>query len=543
MIVSNHHLTGFWFDSGIEACDDAEQGRASQFLSAALAALPSNQASEAGGAIHTHFDPLQLSTTLAGHIWLKDRLSWMKRTFPAFDDEPAMLTDPAKRRSPFPAFHWSRRYLIEGRRLSLEGVQVLIGHDFAVVHEFQGLLTKELQATLGVTGEGMFAEPPPDALFTAVFSQQSGLQSELTFDWAESEFTNGHCPGVDAPLRIALRGSARRYRGLLHVESHETTLFARARGHINASAYLTFLSTILVNHAKVEFEFDIANEVMETLNQDLTQPFLAKDMSRRATDSTGALEDYVHSGQNLERALYSFDQLTLTCQFNTEQFEHVSSRLFESDNLWTKTSRRRLRAYHASLLEAQKSMWKLFNAAQQQLGPRAESRIRDQIFISYSHRDSIWLEELKKRLHPYVQRFNNVGLDESMIWHDGLITPGDEWREKIKEALNRARAAIFLVSTDFLNSKFITDYEIPELLKAHKKEGVLLCWIHIKFSPYKQTVIDSFQFLHNPDKPLEEFRTRRNREWVKICDKIFEIIGPSSIPDFSGTKRNQNPSL
>jgi hypothetical protein len=213
-----------------------------------------------------------------------------------------------------------------------------------------------------------------------------------------------------------------------------------------------------------------------------------------------------------------------------EQFEHVSGQLLESPNTWIRTTRRRLNAYHENLVQTKKSMWTRFNEVELQLKPPSKARIRDQIFISYAHEDLDWLNELKVHLNPYVRKFNAVGLEDSMFWDDSRIKPGDDWREKITEALARSRAAIFLISPDFLASKFIIEQEIPELLKTQKKDGLLLCLIHIRSSGYKQTVLESYQALNDPETPLKRRRERRDEDWVKICEKMFEIIGPSATP-------------
>jgi hypothetical protein len=528
-VISNHQLTGFWFESGVEAHDDSEQTTASQFLAAALDVLQSSdpaQDEQTGGAIHTNFDPHLLSDSLPGHAWLKDRLRWMKQTFPAFDDEPGMLLeDPTKRRSPFPALHWSRRHVLEGRTFPLQGVQVLIGHDFVVIHEFRAILSALAPIPI--------ADTPDTPLFSAHFLQHSGTAINLHHDWPEHEFASGRCPGFNRPLRVALRGNAGSYQGCLLVETDETSVLAQAKTHFYAAAYQTFLCTLLVNAAKVESEFDIAHDALDELRDQLDPQHTSTPLRDESVGSKSTAGESGLSHEATQRALYQFDQLVLTCHLNMEQFEQVSGQLLEFDNTWTKATRRRLRAYYENLFQAKKSTWKRFNDVEPQLPPPPKPRIRDQVFISYSHVDLEYLKDLKTHLNPYVKKFNNVGLDESMFWDDSRIKAGSEWKATIKEALDRSRAAIFLVSPDFLASKFINEFEIPELLKAQKKIGLLLCLIHIRSSSWEETPLEPYQALNNPKKPLQHLRTRRDEEWVKICKEIFEIIGPSATPKSS----------
>ena len=71
---------------------------------------------------------------------------------------------------------------------------------------------------------------------------------------------------------------------------------------------------------------------------------------------------------------------------------------------------------------------------------------RDQVFISYSQQDSHWLERLQTVLKP-LQRQGMLD-----VWADTRIQPGQVRKEKIQQALARAKVAVLLVSPDFLES-------------------------------------------------------------------------------------------
>jgi hypothetical protein len=68
--------------------------------------------------------------------------------------------------------------------------------------------------------------------------------------------------------------------------------------------------------------------------------------------------------------------------------------------------------------------------------------LRDQVFISYSHKDREWLSKLQTMLKPLVR--NKI----ISVWEDTKISAGDEWRGEIKEALARAKAAVFGSSSE-----------------------------------------------------------------------------------------------
>jgi hypothetical protein len=41
-------------------------------------------------------------------------------------------------------------------------------------------------------------------------------------------------------------------------------------------------------------------------------------------------------------------------------------------------------------------------------------------------------------------------------WHDGMISPGQKWRDEITVSIEKAQIAVLLVSADFLASDFIS---------------------------------------------------------------------------------------
>jgi formylglycine-generating enzyme required for sulfatase activity len=148
---------------------------------------------------------------------------------------------------------------------------------------------------------------------------------------------------------------------------------------------------------------------------------------------------------------------------------------------------------------------------------------RDQVFISYSHKDKGWLEKLKTHLVP-LQRDGTIS-----VWDDTIIKPGQIWKEEIKKALARAKVAVLLVTPDFLASKFIAEDELPPLLAASEKEGLTILWISMRPSHYTRTVIAKYQAVHDPAKPLSSMnRAKQDSALVEIVKKIEAVAPPLS---------------
>jgi hypothetical protein len=144
------------------------------------------------------------------------------------------------------------------------------------------------------------------------------------------------------------------------------------------------------------------------------------------------------------------------------------------------------------------------------------------IFISYSHRDRNWLTILQTYLKPYVPD------TEPIPWDDGQIGPGDEWRGKIQKALASTKVVILLVSQDFLASDFIARHELPYILDGANNGELTIFWIPIRASSYKNTPLEKYQSLGNPERPLACLkRAARELELVSICDKIAKASWPN----------------
>jgi hypothetical protein len=69
---------------------------------------------------------------------------------------------------------------------------------------------------------------------------------------------------------------------------------------------------------------------------------------------------------------------------------------------------------------------------------------RTTIFVSYSHKDRKYLERLQVHLTDLARQ----GIIN--LWSDTKITPGANWREEIRRAIEAAAVAVLLVSADFL---------------------------------------------------------------------------------------------
>ncbi|HKP86541.1 MAG TPA: toll/interleukin-1 receptor domain-containing protein [Blastocatellia bacterium] len=99
---------------------------------------------------------------------------------------------------------------------------------------------------------------------------------------------------------------------------------------------------------------------------------------------------------------------------------------------------------------------------------------RPVIFLSYSHHDNYEMEKVKKQLKVAL---SPLGFE---CWSAPVIQAGDKWKEKIVDAIDRAKIAVLLVSDNFLTSEFINNEEVPMLRKRREEAGLKLVPLIIK---------------------------------------------------------------
>jgi hypothetical protein len=134
------------------------------------------------------------------------------------------------------------------------------------------------------------------------------------------------------------------------------------------------------------------------------------------------------------------------------------------------------------------------------------SNSRNKVFVSYSHHDQRWLERLLVHLKPLERE------GRTEVWSDLRLIPGVPWRKEIRRAIDQSKAAVLLVSADFMASDFITSNELPPLLRAAETRGVRILCLIISDSNFHETALARFHTINPPSTPLGSMpRAKRER--------------------------------
>lgn len=151
---------------------------------------------------------------------------------------------------------------------------------------------------------------------------------------------------------------------------------------------------------------------------------------------------------------------------------------------------------------------------------KSEAVARTKVFVSYSHADSEWLQRLRVHLKP-IER---LGLIE--VWDDTRLRAGSRWRHDIRVAIDAAKVAILLVSADFLASDFISEDELPPLLAAAERDGLVVIPVIVGPSLFNESPLAEFQAANPSSEPLSGLpKTKRERVLVRVAKSVEETVG------------------
>jgi tetratricopeptide (TPR) repeat protein len=146
------------------------------------------------------------------------------------------------------------------------------------------------------------------------------------------------------------------------------------------------------------------------------------------------------------------------------------------------------------------------------------------VYISYSHKDKRWKDDLVSQL-AVLER-------EALLatWHDGLIQAGANWLPAIEAAMAAARVAVFLVSADFLNSGFIRAKEIPPLMARRREEGLRIIPLIARPCPWQEVPwLARLQARPLGGKTLAELGgVKAERVLSELAEEVLRFVEPQA---------------
>lgn len=146
------------------------------------------------------------------------------------------------------------------------------------------------------------------------------------------------------------------------------------------------------------------------------------------------------------------------------------------------------------------------------------------VFISYSHRDKKWCDELLTMAAPLIKS----GIP---VFSDSDVAAGESWSLEIQKALDDSVVAVLLVSRHFLHSSFIMNVETPYILKASATRGLAILWVPVSHCLFEETPLRDIQAAIPTETPLEDLPdSKRNAALKIICRKIGDAWRAAETP-------------
>lgn len=142
-----------------------------------------------------------------------------------------------------------------------------------------------------------------------------------------------------------------------------------------------------------------------------------------------------------------------------------------------------------------------------------------EVFISYSHEDKVYRNELDKHLST-LERQNVIA-----GWFDGDIVPGTEWRTQIMQHLNSAQIILLLISSDFMASDFCYSIELERAIERHKANEARVIPIIVRHTDFEDAPFAKLEMLPEDAKPVSSSNwSSRDEAYANVIKGIRRVI-------------------
>jgi len=139
------------------------------------------------------------------------------------------------------------------------------------------------------------------------------------------------------------------------------------------------------------------------------------------------------------------------------------------------------------------------------------------MFISYSHKDERFREQLEEHLHALKRR----GLIEA--WQDRRIAPGQEWEDAIHENLEASGIVLLLVSSSFLASQYSYDKEMKRALEKHESGEARVIPVILRPVDWSDAPFARLQALPRNGRPVTRW-SNRDEAWLDVARGIRQAV-------------------
>lgn len=140
-----------------------------------------------------------------------------------------------------------------------------------------------------------------------------------------------------------------------------------------------------------------------------------------------------------------------------------------------------------------------------------------EIFCSYAHKD----EALRAELEAHLSSLKREG--KIKHWHDRLIKPGENWKGKIDEHLERAHIILLLISADFIKSDYCHEIEMQRAMQRYRANEAHVIPIILRPCDWENSPFGELQALPKAAQPVIEWPTT-DAAFTNVAKSIRSVV-------------------
>ncbi|MDU0457788.1 MAG: COR domain-containing protein [Geobacteraceae bacterium] len=139
------------------------------------------------------------------------------------------------------------------------------------------------------------------------------------------------------------------------------------------------------------------------------------------------------------------------------------------------------------------------------------------LFISYSHKDERYRDELRGALTAYERK------KEIEVWDDTRIEPGQKWEAEILGKLEQADIIVLLLSNDFIKSDYCMQKEMQRALERDAAGECAIVPIVVRDCRFDMLQVGKMQAILPNAKPIKKHRDR-DAAWLEVTKQLDRVI-------------------
>jgi internalin A len=139
------------------------------------------------------------------------------------------------------------------------------------------------------------------------------------------------------------------------------------------------------------------------------------------------------------------------------------------------------------------------------------------LFICYAHADEQVVKQLKPNLTVLARR------GYIAPWRDTDLVPGEEWDETIKGRLSAAAVVLFMVSTPFLASEYITNEERPLAMQLAKEKKAVVVPVLLSVCTWEEEDFAKLENLPFKGKVVSSYNPR-GKAWTLVEKGLMKAV-------------------